>query len=422
MSVAERPRTATIVCRGHTNIRASHHKTLEFTTDHDIGPSATCVLGVQARVDGPSLGRLRGAVRIELSAAGITDALDAVMCQRFCRGDPLIVRRTSQPMARTLAIGAKKTAKDIRRDLVAALADPQSELIVTLREQPSAMPTAGCVFVVPLLAADSRDVSPRLLAVVADADGVIAEDRGAARRWLKSLNLKPPLLAMGDTDVESVAGRLRRGDRLAVLATGLADAVGAAGRRAIAGARQAGAAIVPVTGPAAGFAALMAGAPADPYYWLGTPPTSGRLRRSVMRQAVDTRAVTAMVVDPSDFAGALADLAGIDGERQLTVCLDVGKDTETVVHGAASDLCRDHAMLRPRAGSLIVVSPPPTAEGESTPEDGNSASIERMVVNLLHQQTPTRVIARALADALGISRQEAYARVLAGKRNTEDDA
>ena len=418
MSAVERPLTAAIVCRGHPNIRASHHKTLEFTTDRDIGPRATCVLGVQARVDGPALGRLRGAVRIELSAAGITDELDAVMCQRFCRGDPLIVRRTPQPMARTLAVDAEKTAKDINRDLVAVLADPKAELTVTLREQLTGAPPIGCVLIVPMLTANAGDVSPRTIAALDDSDGLVAEDAGVARRWVKSLKLTAPLLAMGDTDAEAIAARLRRGDRLAVLATGLADGIGAAGRRAIAGAHQAGAEIIPVTGPAAGFAALMAGAPIDRYHWLGVLPASGRLRRSVLREAADAAVATAMAIDPTDLADVLAELGSAVGDRQVSVCLDVGRATETVVQGTASGLSKDRSMPRPRAGSLIVVAPP-TTDDEQQSDHGGAAPLREMVSSLLVQGTPTRVVARALADALGISRQEAYARVLAGKRRTD---
>ena len=384
--------------------------------DADIGPGATCVIGVQAQVDGSALGRLRGPVKIELSVDGITDELDAVMCQRFCRGDPLIMRRTSRPMARTMAVDAAKTAKDIRRDLVAKLTEPGAELTVTVREQSIARPPVGCVLIVSTQAGDRGDFGPRALAALSDADGLVAEDRRTARRWLKSLNLPSPLLAAADSDIESIAARLLRGDRLAVLATGLADPIGEAGRRAIAGASRVGAAIIPIAGPAAGFAALVAGTPTERYQWRGILPASGRLRRGVFREAADGTTATAVVVEPGDLSAVLAELAAFVGDRQVSVCMDVGEDTETVSAGPAIELGRDGSMPRPRAPSLVVVSARPASAEASTSGEGDSGVVDRMITSLVDQGAPTRMVAKALADASGISRQEAYAKVLAGKR------
>ena len=64
---------ATITCRGHPNIRATHTKTLELSMAAEIGARATCVLGVDARFDVEELRQLRGSLTVELAAGGVTE-------------------------------------------------------------------------------------------------------------------------------------------------------------------------------------------------------------------------------------------------------------------------------------------------------------------------------------------------------------
>ena len=48
--------TLTIRARGHAAITATHDKTLELSADNDIGPRATCVIGVGAARSGSTWG------------------------------------------------------------------------------------------------------------------------------------------------------------------------------------------------------------------------------------------------------------------------------------------------------------------------------------------------------------------------------
>ncbi|MCB1032493.1 MAG: DUF371 domain-containing protein, partial [Acidobacteria bacterium] len=64
--------------RGHANLRATHHKTLEITRDPEISLRGTCIVGVAATFDPRSVARLRGPLRLTLEAGGREASLRAV--------------------------------------------------------------------------------------------------------------------------------------------------------------------------------------------------------------------------------------------------------------------------------------------------------------------------------------------------------
>src|SRR5215212_1305962 len=83
----------TIIGRGHAAITASHAKTVELVTEQEIGPRATCVAAVGARVDSGDLLALRGWIDLTIEAGGITDVVRAHANPAFAAGDRLVVRR-----------------------------------------------------------------------------------------------------------------------------------------------------------------------------------------------------------------------------------------------------------------------------------------------------------------------------------------
>jgi hypothetical protein len=125
-----RPAPVVIRCRGDERITASHAKTFELSPDPAIGPRATCVVGVAARVEGDRT-VLDGPVEITLDAAGLRQTVHAD-ANPFAP-DGLVVRKSDFRGHDTLAVNADAAAADLDRALAAALADPATELVVSVR-------------------------------------------------------------------------------------------------------------------------------------------------------------------------------------------------------------------------------------------------------------------------------------------------
>jgi hypothetical protein len=128
-----RAATVTIQCEGHAQITATHAKTFELTIDDDIGPRATCVIGVGADEKRAGLGALSGPVEITLNAGGHRQVVHAYANPFLDPVDGLIVRRSDFRDRDTLAINADAGAADLDRALVHALADLGAHLDVRIR-------------------------------------------------------------------------------------------------------------------------------------------------------------------------------------------------------------------------------------------------------------------------------------------------
>jgi hypothetical protein len=160
------------VGHGHPNIRATHAKTWELSPDPDITERATCVIAVDVRTEGAQ--PCAGPLAITVRAAGHTQTLRARGNSSWSPGDTAIVRRSPMQLAGTFAVCADAAAADLPRELVAALRSPQTVVEIDVTPAQSTQPT------IVLFAADaSRPTDVRLLAELAAADRIVFEDAAA---------------------------------------------------------------------------------------------------------------------------------------------------------------------------------------------------------------------------------------------------
>jgi len=133
-----------IRARGHPNVRATHPTTLEITKEEHLTPRGDCIVAVGADKGARDLSEeFKRAARdpnaiitlvIEVPELGLRDVVRA-------RGHPgltfehptdLVVRKSDYICGRTVAIRADKAAKDLSRELVRALRDPSTQVLIRL--------------------------------------------------------------------------------------------------------------------------------------------------------------------------------------------------------------------------------------------------------------------------------------------------
>ena len=130
--------------RGHPNIRATHPTTFEITREEHLTPRGDCIIAVGADKGARDLSEaFKEAARreeaeititIEVPSRGLREVVRA-------RGHPglafdhptdMVIRKSDYVCGRTVAIRADKAARDLPRELVEALKDPEVEIIVKL--------------------------------------------------------------------------------------------------------------------------------------------------------------------------------------------------------------------------------------------------------------------------------------------------
>ena len=121
-------------CSGHENIRATHHKTIEFTKDMELSPGGTCVIGINADFDYRYLKRLSGQIKIVLEVGDFSDSFTAIINPEFEDEREVVFRKSAYSSARTLAQYLDKGAKDLNRDIIKLMRSRDSRMKVTITE------------------------------------------------------------------------------------------------------------------------------------------------------------------------------------------------------------------------------------------------------------------------------------------------
>jgi len=127
-------RRATGTARGHLAVTATHAKTLEVVRESEIGPRASCVVAVAARIDEAAVAHLRGRVELTIQAGSRSDTIRGRVNPAFCPGDPLVIRRASAITRDALLVDAERGAGELDRGLVAELKRPDTAVKLTFRE------------------------------------------------------------------------------------------------------------------------------------------------------------------------------------------------------------------------------------------------------------------------------------------------
>jgi hypothetical protein len=346
------------VGRGHPNIRATHAKTLELSPEPHITERATCVIAVDVRTADAQ--PWAGPLAITVRAGGHTHIVRARGNSSWSPGATAIVRRSPMQLPGSFAVDADAAAADLPRELVTALRSAQTVVEVDVTPAESGRPT------LVLFAADaSRPTDDRLRAELAAADRVLVEDPTA--RVLA--DFPPP----------------GTGPRALVLAT-----------RELPGASVlAELADLGTDVETAGLPAQLAAAAASPSR---APLTiaSGRPERALRWTPTGQRVL--LRAEPGDLP-ALLELAGEVRPDSVVVLAQQFTAPVRVPSGAAATV--------PVQDAVYCCFAPAPAAAALDP------AVQAAIRGLLADGVSTRTAARTLAQLTGLSRREAYVRVLA---------
>ncbi|USS41567.1 DUF371 domain-containing protein [Thermococcus aggregans] len=131
----------TIVCYGHENVKATHRSTLEITKESYLTPRGDCIICIKANKALKDLDeRIKEAlkqgkkIKIRIIVDEIVDEVEALGDSRLSFESELsmVIRKSDYVDGRTLAIKASKAAKDIKRELIEKLKNPEQKAIVEL--------------------------------------------------------------------------------------------------------------------------------------------------------------------------------------------------------------------------------------------------------------------------------------------------
>ncbi|HLR13010.1 MAG TPA: 16S rRNA (cytidine(1402)-2'-O)-methyltransferase [Burkholderiaceae bacterium] len=272
---------------------------------------------------------------------------------------------------------------------------------------------ASCLFMVATPIGNLADLSLRAWQVLRDCDVIVAEDTRVTRHLLQGWGLDTPLWPVHRHNeavmAQRVIERLHAGERVALVSDAGAPAVSDPGARMVRAVRGAGLRVVPIPGPSAVIAALMAtGVSTDhnpAFVFAGFAPSKGGARRKWLEYWCFLAAPVVIFETPHRLTAALADLQVVCGpERIVHVARELTKRFEEV---ASLPLAEAGAWLaaRPqrRQGEFVlIVEAPPAVDTHAVHPD------DQHLMDALLKKLSVRDAARILTDTGRLPRDAAY--------------
>lgn len=218
----------------------------------------------------------------------------------------------------------------------------------------------GTLYLVATPIGNLDDITLRALHVLEAVPLIAAEDTRRTLKLLTHFGLRRPLVSLHARNerrqLDSILQRLAQHD-VAVVSDAGTPALSDPGVRLVSAALQRGFPVVPVPGPSAVLAALVAsGLPTNQFTFLGyLPRKPGELERLLHRVGDENRTIV-FFESPHRLVRTLAIMAPTLGDRPLVVARELTKTHEEFLRGTAATLLGHYQKTPPRGEVTVVVA------------------------------------------------------------------
>lgn len=243
------------------------------------------------------------------------------------------------------------------------------------------------------------DMSPRAIDVLRNVDLIAAEDTRVFAKLATHFDIKTPRVSCHEHNerdvIPDLIEKLRSGASIAAVSDAGMPGISDPGFRIVRAARDANIPVYVVPGPVAAISGLvLSGFPTDRFTFCGF------FDEKKLRDDNKIRHTIIYYESPNRVMTTIAALARVMPERQIAIVREITKIHEQAIIGYPADLMH---IEPPRGEIVIVVAPAP----EHKMSDAEISEIINDVVG-----NSTKVAAADLARRAGISKKEAYRRML----------
>ncbi len=217
----------------------------------------------------------------------------------------------------------------------------------------------GTLYVVGTPIGNLEDITLRALRVLREVDLIAAEDTRRTAKLLRRYDIHTPLTSYHEHNrrrkLPVLIQALGEGDVALVSDAGM-PGISDPGYELVARAIGHGIRVVPVPGPSAVIAALVAsGLPCEPFTYLGFLPRRRPDRRRLLREVASVPHTLVVFEAPHRLAESLADMAELLGdERRVVVARELTKVHEEFWRGTLGEALA-HVRVTPPRGELTLV-------------------------------------------------------------------
>jgi 16S rRNA (cytidine1402-2'-O)-methyltransferase len=269
----------------------------------------------------------------------------------------------------------------------------------------------GTLYVVATPIGNMGDISTRAVETLRAVPLVAAEDTRMTRRLWARHGIATRLVSYHALSPVSrrdeLLAHLEAGADLALVSDAGTPLVSDPGGELVADWAERGGPVVPIPGPSAVLAALVAsGLPAARFCFEGFLPRRGAGRRQRLEQICADERATVLFEAPGRAAATLADLAAACGpDRRAALSRELTKLHEETWRGTLAELASRAGEIPPRGEVTIVIAgADPTTAAPSGSLDDARMEVDRLVGEGMSRSSA----AREVAQRTGLPRRELF--------------
>jgi len=281
----------------------------------------------------------------------------------------------------------------------------------------------GTLYVVATPIGNLEDITQRAIRVLREVDLIACEDTRHTRKLLDRYGITTKTISYHEHNEQErsreLIDLLAGGTNLAVVSDAGTPGISDPGFRLVRLAIARELSVVPVPGPSALITALVAsGLPTDEFFFGGFLPARSGARQTRLNELRSIPSTLIFYEAPHRLAAALSDAHEILGEREAVVARELTKLHEEISRGRLSELVARFSSGENARGEIVLIIDRKVIVGEAKESDP-SASIGILVETLEKNGLDHRLALKKAAHELGISRAEAYRRLVA-ERSRKD--
>jgi 16S rRNA (cytidine1402-2'-O)-methyltransferase len=282
----------------------------------------------------------------------------------------------------------------------------------------------GTLFIVATPIGNLEDISPRALRVLGEVDLIACEDTRHTRGLLNRFGIQAKTISYHEHNererAEELCKVLEAGSNIAIVSDAGTPLISDPGFRIVRAAIQRGIQVIPIPGPAAFVAALVAsGAPTDQFFFAGFLPARATARRAMLEGLRSISATLVFYEGPHRIAATLKDALNVLGNRTAAVARELTKLHEQIARGSLSELAQRFSAGTPARGEMVLIingANETESRADAKSEEEAPARLATRVAELEREGLDSKAALKKAARELGLKRAEAYRLMVAQKQ------
>lgn len=266
---------------------------------------------------------------------------------------------------------------------------------------------SGTLYLVGTPIGNLEDITLRAISTLKSVDAIACEDTRETSKLLNHLGVDRPTTSYHEHNRRAAGPRLIQrmlaGESIALVSDAGMPGISDPGEELVAEAIEAGVPVVPIPGPTAFVAALVAsGLPAGSFAFEGFLARDPKLRRRRLRELVNETRTMIFYEGPHRLTDTLTDMrAAFGDDRPAAVARELTKRFEEHRRGTLAELAAHFEATEPRGEIVLMV-------GGGEVAAVSSDNWREALKAALDAGTRASDAAKAIAKSHGVSRQEAY--------------